>query len=49
MKSEQDETALLSVSENQKLIISKTLLIVLSSVFSLGVGIGIAVYHFFIV
>jgi len=49
MKSEQDESALLSATENQKIIVSKALCIVISAVYILGVGTGLAVYHFFIV
>ena len=46
MKSEQDESVLLSATENQKLIISKALCIVVSAVYILGVGSGLAIYHF---
>jgi len=49
MKSEQDETALLSATENQKLIVSKALCIVMSAVYILGIGSGLAVYHFCLV
>ena len=54
MKSEQDESALLSATQsearrNQKIIVSKALCIVISAVYILGVGTGLAVYHFFIV
>jgi hypothetical protein len=49
MKSEQDESALLSATENQKLIVSKALCIVISAVYILGIGSGLAVYHFCLV
>ena len=51
MKSEQDESSLLSAtqSEAKKLIVSKALLIVMSAVYILGVGTGLAVYHFCLV
>jgi hypothetical protein len=48
MNSSQDESVLLNVTENQKLIVSKALLS-LSAVYFLGIGTGLAVYHFFIV
>jgi len=49
MNSSQDETALLSATENQKLIVSKALCIVMSAVYILGIGSGLAVYHFCLV
>jgi hypothetical protein len=46
MKSEQDETALIDATN--RTIVSKALCIVVGSAFVLGVGVGLAIYHFFI-
>jgi hypothetical protein len=48
MNSSQSEDALLSATQNQKLIVSRVFYIY-SAVYILGVGTGLAVYHFCLV
>jgi hypothetical protein len=49
LKSEQDETALLSsVKEIDKLVVSKALLIVVGSFFIIGVLIGLLIFYLFL-